>query len=266
MLDSFNRNINYLRISVTDRCNLRCHYCMPECGVKMMDHKDILRFEEIEKIVRFGVHHGIDKVRLTGGEPLVRKGIVDLVKMLSQIDGIRDLAMTTNGTLLDQFARPLKSAGLHRVNVSLDTMDAEKYREITRGGNLTSVLRGIEEASKAELFPIRINCVVNQSAMEADAQGVARYCSQNNLQVRFIKQMDLENGIFSKVIGGEGGNCAVCNRLRISSNGKLKPCLFSDIEIDIREVGIEQAFARAMGLKPISGTQSKKNKFSNIGG
>ncbi|MCB0806024.1 MAG: radical SAM protein [Bacteroidales bacterium] len=266
MLDSFNRNISYLRISVTDRCNLRCHYCMPECGIKLMDHRDILSFEEIERIARYGVANGIEKIRITGGEPLVRRGIVDLVKMLSQIKGIRDLAMTTNGTLLDQFAQPLKQAGLQRVNISLDTVDPFSYREITRSGDLSSAIRGIEAAREAGLSPIRINCVVHQSAMEKDAQGVARYCLQNNLQVRFIRKMDLEHGVFSRVIGGEGGNCAACNRIRLTANGKLKPCLFSNLEFDIRELGVEEAFARAIGLKPESGTVNKLNRFSNIGG
>ena len=266
MYDRFNRKINYLRISVTDRCNLRCRYCMPACGIEMLSHNDILSFEEIVELVKFGTDHGITKVRITGGEPLVRKGVVDLVEMLSGINGISDLAMTTNGTLLDQFAVPLKKAGLHRVNVSLDTMDPESFRNITRGGDIAEVLTGIEAARAAGLSPVKINCVVKDSAMEKDAQGVVAWCRNNDLQVRFIKEMDLETGKFSKVMGGEGGNCAACNRLRLTANGKLKPCLFSDLEFDVRELGIEQAFARALGLKPKSGTGNKINKFSNIGG
>ena len=123
MYDRFKRRINYLRVSVTDRCNLRCVYCMPECGVDLMSHKDILSFEEIVQVISFGAENGISKVRITGGEPLVRRGIVDLVGMISKIPGIDDLAMTTNGALLDQFAQPLADAGLQRVNISLDTVD-----------------------------------------------------------------------------------------------------------------------------------------------
>ena len=148
MLDRFNRNINYLRISVTDRCNLRCTYCMPECGVDLISHEEILTFEEITEIVRMGVKLGIDKVRITGGEPLVRRGVVDLVKMIAEIPGIDDFAMTTNGALLDQFAEPLKNAGLHRVNVSLDTLNPDRYKEITRVGDIKNVLVGIKAAKE----------------------------------------------------------------------------------------------------------------------
>ena len=266
MIDRFKRKINYLRVSVTDRCNLRCVYCMPEHGVELINHKEILTFEEIVEIVRTGVEMGIDKVRLTGGEPLVRRGIVDLVRMLSEINGIKDLAMTTNGVFLDKYAEPLAKAGLHRVNISLDTLDPEKFRQITRVGNIQDVLRGIEAAKAAGLTPIKINCVIKKSPQEEDALQVADYCKKNDLQVRFIKEMDLEDGIFSKVIGGEGGHCAVCNRLRLTANGKIKPCLFDDLEFDVRELGIKEAYLQAVGQKPRSGTENKINKFSNIGG
>ena len=266
MYDRFNRKISYLRISVTDRCNLRCTYCMPECGVDLLNHNDILSFEEINEIVRFGAEHGIKKVRITGGEPLVRRGIVDLVNMLSSIPGIEELAMTTNGTLLDQFAQPLADAGLNRVNISLDTTDPGKYRQITRIGDIEAVLKGINAAKAAGLTPVKINCVIQDNILEENALDVASFCRNNNLKVQFIKEMDLEKGTFSKVIGGEGGNCKSCNRLRLTANGKLKPCLFSDIEFDVRELGIEHAFSRALGLKPKSGTENTVNKFSNIGG
>ncbi len=266
MYDRFSRKINYLRISVTDRCNLRCVYCMPECGVELMNHKDILTFEEIYEVVRFGVKHGIDKVRITGGEPLVRKGIVDLVKMIAAIPGIKDLSMTTNGALLDKFAAPLAKAGLQRVNISLDTLDDKKYNRITRVGDLSDVLKGIKAAQGAGLDPIKVNCVIKNSPMEKDAQEVAEFCDMNDLMVRFIKEMDLESGYFARVIGGDGGHCASCNRLRLTANGKLKPCLFSDIEFGVRELGVEQAYSKAIGLKPKSGTENKVNSFSNIGG
>jgi cyclic pyranopterin phosphate synthase len=266
MYDKFNRKINYLRISVTDRCNLRCTYCMPESGIDLIDHRDVLSFEEIVEVVKFSVLHGVDKVRITGGEPLVRKGITDLVKMIALIPGIEDLSMTTNGTMLDRYADKLADAGLNRVNISLDTLDPHKYREITRLGDVTAVMAGIAAARKAGLDPIKVNCVIQESPLEKDAQDVAAYCRQNGLEVRFIKEMDLDKGIFSKVIGGEGGNCQSCNRLRLTADGHLKPCLFSDLGYSVRELGIEGAFNRALGNKPLTGSSNTINRFSNIGG
>ncbi len=266
MYDKYRRKINYLRISVTDRCNLRCTYCMPESGIDLIDHRDVLSFEEIVEVVSFGVHHGIDKVRITGGEPLVRKGITDLVKMIARIPGIEDLSMTTNGIMLDRFAERLADAGLDRVNISLDTLDPGRYWEITRVGDITGVMAGIKAARMAGLDPIKINCVIRKSPFEKDAQDVSAFCRQEGLEVRFIKEMDLDKGVFSKVIGGEGGNCARCNRLRLTADGNLKPCLFSDLGYSVRELGIEEAFSRALGNKPRSGSSNTINKFSNIGG
>ncbi len=159
MLDRYKRHINYLRISVTDRCNLRCTYCMPADGVKLMKHDDLLSFEEIESFTQLAVAKGISKVRLTGGEPLVRKNIVELVQRLASIEGLEDLALTTNGILLPQFAEDLKKAGLKRVNISLDTLNADRYCEITRTGNIKDVFKGIEAAQKAGFHPIKINIV-----------------------------------------------------------------------------------------------------------
>jgi len=239
---------------------------MPEKGVDLISHKEILSFEEIIDVVRYGAVLGIDKVRITGGEPLVRRGIVDLVKMLSEIPEITDLSMTTNGALLDQFSVLLVEAGLNRVNISLDTMDPVKFKEITRVGKLSDTLEGIKAAKKAGLTPIKINCVIKESPMEKDAREVAGYCLNNGLKIRFIKEMDLGKGIFSKVIGGEGGNCKSCNRLRLTADGKLRPCLFSDLSYDVRELGMKEAFNRAVGNKPRSGSANTLNKFSNIGG
>ena len=239
---------------------------MPECGVDLMSHKDILSFEEIVEVIRFGTENGITKVRLTGGEPLVRKGIVDLVKMITKIPGIEDLSMTTNGALLDQFAQPLANAGLKRVNISLDTVEEKTYKKITRVGDLSNVLKGIKAAQSAGLEPIKINCVIKKSPIEQDAQEVAEFCDMNDLQVRFIKEMDLETGYFDRVIGGDGGHCAICNRLRLTADGKLKPCLFDDLEFNVRELGIGTAYSKAIGLKPKAGSENTVNKFSNIGG
>ena len=266
MYDQFNRKINYLRISVTDRCNLRCVYCMPAEGIEMLGHDEILSFDEIVEITKVAVSMGVDKVRITGGEPLVRKGIVDLIKMISAIAGINDLAMTTNGVLLNRFAKPLAEAGLNRVNISLDTMDPEKYHSITRLGKIEAVFRGIEAAQLAELNPIKINCVVKNNSGGPDAQAVKKFADENNLKIRFIPEMNLEEGSFGKVIGGEGGNCKSCNRLRLTATGKIKPCLFSDIEFDIRELGTEAAINLALGNKPKSGTVNHVNHFHNIGG
>lgn len=266
MLDRFNRNLNYLRISVTDRCNLRCSYCMPEEGIRLLPHEEILSYDEIAEFTRIAVDNGVTKVRITGGEPLVRKGISALVGMISDIKGITDLSMTTNGVLLKQYADELRAAGLHRVNISLDTIDPEKFRALTLTGNIYNVFEGIRAARNAGLLPVKINCVIKESKNEEAALGVTRYCEENNLEIRYIKQMDLVKGHFSTVEGGTGGDCSLCNRLRLTANGKLKPCLFSNIEFDIRELGFEKAIMLAAGSKPECGSKNENNEFYNIGG
>jgi len=264
--DRFNRNINYLRISVTDRCNLRCTYCMPEEGIHLLRHEDILSFDEIKDFTEVAVAKGVTKVRITGGEPLVRKGITALVSMISNIKGIQDLSMTTNGVILKQFADELKEAGLHRVNISLDTIDPEKFRAITRTGNIHDVFEGINAAKRAGLLPVKINCVVIESKEEEEAKAVTMFCKDNNLGLRYIRQMDLVKGHFSMVDGGTGGDCSLCNRLRLTANGKLKPCLFSNIDFDIRELGYEKAIMMAIELKPECGSKNETGSFYNIGG
>ncbi len=266
MLDSYNRNISYLRVSVTDRCNLRCVYCMPSCGIQALPHEAILRFEEILDVVRFAVAHGVRKVRITGGEPLVRKDIVNLVALLSKVSEIQDLAMTTNAVLLEKFAKQLADAGLHRVNISLDSIEPETYKEITRGGDIQAVFRGIDAAKDAGLGPVKINCVVKESSSEPHAQKVKAWAMENGLQVRFIHEMDLAKGQFSTVEGGEGGHCAQCNRMRLTANGDLKPCLFTDLKYNIRAMGIEAAYMAAVANKPACGSINHHNAFSNIGG
>lgn len=266
MYDRFERDITYLRISITDRCNLRCSYCMPAGGIQLVPHDRILTFAEITGFTRFAVSNGITKVRITGGEPLVRKDVVTLVKMIADIEGIKDLSMTTNGVLLGQYAAGLKTAGLQRVNVSLDTIDRERFRTITGFDRLNDVLEGINLAKEAGLMPVKINCVIKESEYETDATRVAEYCAKNNLEIRYIHQMDLVNGHFSTVVGGSGGNCRLCNRLRLTAVGKLKPCLFNDIEFDVRELGFEKAFKEAVKLKPKCGSFNLNGKFYNIGG
>ncbi len=266
MYDKFNRRINYLRISVTDRCNMRCLYCMPEEGIHLLRHEDILTFTEITGFTRIAVKNGVTKVRITGGEPLVRKGIVSLIEMISVIDGIDDLSMTTNGVLLKEFAIALKNAGLRRVNISLDTIDPFRFTNITRGGNVKKVLEGIRAAKEAGLLPVKINCVVKENENEPDARMVTEFCSENELEIRYIRQMDLVAGHFSTVIGGTGGDCTKCNRIRLTSDGKLKPCLFNDIEFDIRKIGYEEAMTMAIDLKPECGSVNSTGGFYNIGG
>lgn len=266
MYDSFKRQINYLRISVTDRCNLRCVYCMPPSGVQLVDHADILSFEEILDVVRHAQAMGIDKIRITGGEPLVRKGVTGLISDISKISGIKDLSLTTNGILLEEFAKPLYEAGLKRVNISLDSLDPEKFRIITRGGDISRVLKGIDAAINAGLSPVKINCVVNESSQEEDALTLAAFCKENGLEVRYIKRMDLEHGVFSVVEGGSGGDCLHCNRLRLTANGYVKPCLFNDIGYSVRKLGPNKALNLAIKNKPECGTISAINKFNIIGG
>ncbi len=266
MFDRFNRKLNYLRISVTDRCNLRCTYCMPEEGIKLFNHEDILSFDDIAGFTKVVVSKGVTKVRITGGEPLVRKGVTVLVSMISKIKSIEDLSMTTNGTLLKSYAQELRTAGLHRVNISLDTIDPVKFRAVTRIGDLNDVLEGIKAAKEAGLLPVKINCVIKDSKEEKDAKAVTRFCEDNDLEIRYIHQMDLVRGHFSEVDGGTGGNCALCNRLRLTSNGKLRPCLFSNIEFDIRKLGFKKAIQLATESKPECGTKNETGAFYNIGG
>ena len=266
MLDNYNRNISYLRISVTDRCNLRCRYCMPEKGIKLLKHEDILTYNEIAEVVKTAIRFGITKIRLTGGEPLVRRGIIELVSMLSEIKKISDLSMTSNGVLLKDYAMDLKKAGLNRINISLDTLNPEKFKHLTRGGDISKVLDGIKAAKEAGLNPVKINCVIRDNPDETDAKDVKSFCHENDLQVRFIHKMDLETGKFTIVEGGSGGDCKNCNRLRLTSNGLMKPCLFSDIGYNIRKYGIEDAIKLAINNKPSCGTLSLSNKFFNIGG
>jgi GTP 3',8-cyclase len=266
LVDQFNRQISYLRISVTDRCNLRCQYCMPEEGVEMLRHEDVLSFEDIVTFTETAVSMGIRKIRLTGGEPLVRKHICQLVALLAKIKGVEDFGMTTNGILLAKYATQLKEAGLQRVNISLDCIDPGVFKKITRCGDINDVFKGIDAAKKAGFETIKINCVIKKNAQEPNAKAVASFGEENNLQVRFIRQMDLEAGQYWVVDGGTGGDCKVCNRLRLTSNGQLKPCLISDLSYDIRKMGFKKAIEVAVDRKPKKGVFSTKNKFHSIGG
>jgi len=243
---------------------------MPEEGVPFIPHDQMLSFEDMVSFTRYAVSIGIRKVRLTGGEPLVRKGITSLVRSLAAIDGIKDLCMTTNGILLEEMAKELKEAGLHRLNVSLDTLNPHTYKELTRGGDLNHVLRGIRAAKEAGFGsgqdPIKINCVLMSYTTEEDVEALRTFAQEEGLELRLIHHMDLQNGTFTKVEGGDGGDCARCNRLRLTSTGILKPCLFSNLGYDIRKLGYEKALEAALQNKPQAGTSNTCDTFSYIGG
>lgn len=266
MLDRYNRRINYLRISVTDRCNFRCTYCMPAKGIPLKKHEDILTFDEITEIVKVGTIMGLSKIRLTGGEPLVRKDLPVLVKMISEIKGITDIGLTTNGVFLPQLALQLKDAGLNRVNISLDTLNPEKFKRITRTGNLEDVLKGIDAAIEADLQPVKINFVRIPGVNEKDEEEVREFCNKKDLQIRFIRQMNLKTGEFSSVENGYGGICEICNRLRLTADGYIVPCLHSELRYNIKEMGIKEAFLKAVEFKPEKGMGTASHEFSNIGG
>ena len=196
MLDKYKREINYLRVSITDRCNLRCVYCMPKEGLSLLGHEDILKYEEMLRIVGIARKLGIVKVRVTGGEPLVRRGVTDFLSELGKL-GLEDISLTTNGILLETFAEPIRKAGVGRINVSLDSLDPERYARITRGGDLSAVLRGLERAGEAGFSPIKINVVAVRGFNDDEAVPFARLTLEKPYEIRFIELMP---------IGGEKGS------------------------------------------------------------
>ena len=266
MIDRFGRELSYLRVSVTDRCNLRCRYCMPADGVEMLNHDDILSYEEIVEVVGVAVGMGVRHVRLTGGEPLTRRDIVELVRMIAAIGGIDDLSMTTNGILLPQYAPALVAAGLGRVNVSLDTLDPQRFAEITRGGDVAAVLAGIDAAEAAGLAPIKLNCVVGEFSVDGDVEAIQEFGRRRDFEVRLIRHMHFATGEFTVVEGGAGGDCPRCNRLRLASDGHVRPCLFSDAAFNVRELGAAEALRRAAEAKPATGGPCEHNWMHRIGG
>ncbi|GAB6098275.1 GTP 3',8-cyclase MoaA [Halanaerocella petrolearia] len=189
LVDSYQRKIDYLRLSITDRCNLRCRYCMPPEGVDYIDHNQILSYEDIVKVVKVGAKLGIRKVRVTGGEPLVRKGAVDLIKMLNNISGIKEVALTTNGLLLTDYVSELVAAGLERVNISLDTLQRDKFKEVTCFDQLQQVIRGIKAAINAGLTPVKINVVVMQGINDDELFDFIALTRQLPVHIRFIEFM-----------------------------------------------------------------------------
>lgn len=333
-LDSYGRRIDYLRISVTDRCNFRCIYCMPEEGVESKCHDDILSMEEIYDFVKVAANHGVRRVRLTGGEPLVRKGVVELIAMINELEGIEDISLTTNGALLPKYADELRAAGLKRVNISLDTFDPELFAKVTRKGKLDDVLEGIQVALEKGFDPVKINVVAMRSLV-SDPFEFARLSIDSPLHIRFIEFMPIgderelgfdgwsedesmsvdelrelinvkavEAGVGelvrvkqseapagagpSKYYRFEGAQgtvgfispisnhfCGACNRLRLTADGKLRPCLFSDLEYDVlpalREKDgerVEELIMQTLREKPDSHhfVHGTKRQMSQIGG
>jgi cyclic pyranopterin phosphate synthase len=321
--DSFQRPINYLRISVTDRCNLRCIYCMPAEGIPLMPRSDLLTYEEIGMVVRAAAELGINKVRISGGEPLVRTGLVDLIGMLSQIEGIDELSLTTNGVFLGRQAAELREAGLQRINISLDSLKRRRFQEITGYDKLPQVLEGIEQAHKVKLEPVKINAVVMRGINDDELLDFA-LLSKEGWHVRFIELMPLAGrGIrqpefvsakemrlslaslgelqpclppigngparYYQLPGAKGTIgfitpisehfCFRCNRLRLTADGRLLPCLLSDAEIDLRPTlrmgaspeEIKRLILEAIASKPegywvTRGFSSLKRSMAQIGG
>ncbi len=325
LVDSFQRTVNYLRVSVTDRCNLRCRYCMTS-HTRWLPKGAILTLEEIERLVAIGVELGITKVRLTGGEPLCRKGIVDLIARLSRLEGLQDLTLTTNGTLLTQKAEALKAAGLRRINISLDTMDAAGFYQITGLNLLDTVWQGITQAAAVGFNPIKINCVVMRGSNEDQIVPLAQLTRRQPFHVRFIEYMPIgvdtlsaqdrfvsmaevqqrleqlgplvplpsQNGDgparrfrFEDAPGEVGfiGSmsehfCSRCNRLRLTADGHLRPCLLADDQVAVMgalrggagDEEIAALFARALAMKrgehrlSFGGDCRLRTQMTDIGG
>jgi len=244
---------------------MRCIYCYPTSENNFFEQKDLLSLEEITETVKQLVPFGINKVRLTGGEPLLRTDVTDIVKNISNIKGIKDIGLTTNGSLLKKSAKKLYDSGLKRLNISLDSVNADKYNQIT-GGNLDNIIDAIDEAIKIGFNPIKINCVKTVFYNQDEKIALENFCQKRNLLLRYITQMDLSEGTFYEVDGGDGGKCNICNRVRLLSNGDFVSCLFSDKTYNIRDYGILEAFKLAVNNKPPYGKKNNKGSFLRIGG
>jgi cyclic pyranopterin phosphate synthase len=333
LVDPFQRSITYLRISLTDRCNLRCVYCMPEAGIKFVPRHEILTLEEIARVVRIAGGMGLRRVRLTGGEPLVRSGITQLVRWIAETPGIEDISLTTNGMVLAAYAEELARAGLNRVNVSLDTLRPDRFREITRHGDLAAVHEGIAAARDAGLSPIKINVVVMREVNDDEVTDIARTTLEEDWEVRFIelmpfmdeqetcikdtslvlgfvptqevrRQVEAALGPLEPAATKTGGGpaqyfrlpgakgligfispltehqfCANCNRMRLTAEGQIRPCLLTDHEVDLKETlrsggsddDLRARILLALETKPDAhhlwdGNRPKWRKMIQIGG
>ncbi|ORC35754.1 molybdenum cofactor biosynthesis protein MoeA [Marispirochaeta aestuarii] len=265
MKDLFNREINYLRISITDKCNLRCTYCMPDGEVPRRKHSDFLSFEEITRIAEVAVSLGIRKVRLTGGEPLVKRGICDLVAMLKALPGLEHLAMTTNGVLLGSMARELKNSGLDSMNISLDSLNPERYHRISRVGDLSVTLAGIESARRLG-FPIKINTVVMDDTPEGEIAALAEFCRRNGFRHQLINHYSLSADKKDNYSFDRPPKCSACNRIRLLADGKLKPCLHSDHEVQVDMNDIAGSIRATIEKKPERGGICSNRSMVEIGG
>lgn len=302
LIDRFGRAHTYLRISVTDRCNLRCLYCMPEEGMQFMPQDNLLSYRDILEVAGMATRMGIRKFRITGGEPLVRPGLDELIAGLSELPGVEDISLTTNGLLLAQQAERLKAAGLKRVNISLDTLDPSRFRLIARRGELKRVFEGVEAAVAVGLAPIKLNCVLLKGINEDEIGAFLRMSLEQPLHIRFIEYMPIGHeddnwrkhylplsrvleeaqklGFVLEQVEGPPGSgpsenwriadgkgtfglihpvsehfCKSCNRLRLTADGHLKPCLYWVDELDVRPAlgsgeAMEALFMRAMQVKP----------------
>lgn len=291
MQDACGRKISYLRLSVTDRCNFRCRYCMPAQGIEKCAHGEVCSFEELCAMAAAAVKCGVEKIRVTGGEPLVRRGIVDFCKMLREINGVKELCLTTNGSLLPDLATPLRAAGVDRLNISLDTLRPDRFAHITRGGDLSEVLHGIEAAEAAGFRELKLNCVLLGGVNDDEIADFIELTREKPIQVRFIERMPMgqcmdwgsylpARAVVEKCptlvpCGSEGvatlyrlpasrGSvglitpmshdfCGECSRIRITADGRLKPCLHSRAEIPLRGlegVALEDAIRRGIRSKP----------------
>lgn len=302
MEDGFGRRIEYLRISVTDKCNLRCVYCMPEEGLPWLRRDQILRYEEIAEIVRVMAGLGLKRIRLTGGEPLLRRDLPSLVRQIRRIDGIEDVALSTNAVLLDAMAEELRDAGVDRVNVSLDSLRPDRVDAIARRtGSADAVFRGLAAAERAGLLPIKVNCVVMRGRNDDEVGDFAAITRERPWHVRFIEVMPTgenlgvsqdeyvsSDEILARVaeigdlrpVAGPAGNgparyhafdgaagtvgvitpmshnyCGSCNRMRLTADGQLRPCLFGDLQTDLRDAlrrgeDIEPLVRRTLRIKP----------------
>ena len=291
MLDSFAREITYLRISITDHCNYRCRYCMPEEGVEKRAHGDICSLEELRDMAAAAVRCGIKKIRVTGGEPLVRRGAVDFCRMLAEIPGVEELCLTTNGSLIAEQAATLREAGVTHLNISLDTLREDRFHAITRLGTLSDVLHGLESAERAGFEKIKLNCVLLGGVNDDEIADFAALTRAHDWQVRFIERMPMgcgrdfgaylpaqtvlercpelepvsHDGVAAccRFPGAKGtvgliapmshAFCSECSRIRITADGKLKPCLHSGAEIPLRGLSgeaLEAAIRRSILMKP----------------
>lgn len=317
MLDQFGRRIEYLRISVTDRCNLRCVYCMPEKGISSIGHEEVLRYEEIVKLVKVATEVGINKIRITGGEPLIRKDLVNLIKLLREIKEIKDLSLTTNGVFLEKYIDDLVNAGLNRINISIDSLNPEIYKKITRRGNLDDVTKGLKKAIGSSIRPIKINVVVMKNIND-NLEDFAKLSMIEPVHIRFIEFMPIMGvekieglteeemlnelnkygklikaknplghgpaiyykyknamGTIGLICSNSHNFCDKCNRLRLTSDGKLKPCLFSKKELDVKMLIrnnaskdiLKEAFKKTIYIKPQKRKVNKKIHYMyRIGG